>query len=77
MYEHHYDYLRGYCPECNEEIMKDIVEMEGDKEPALDGRVKIEDWILEMLWSDFPEGAARNQLEVKEMANHIRRWEDE
>jgi hypothetical protein len=77
MYEHHYDYLRGYCPDCNEEIMKDIVEMEGEKELAPDGKVMIEEWILEMLWDGFPKGAARNQLAVREMSRHIRRWEDE
>lgn len=37
-------------------------------------RTSIEEWVLRELWEGFPEGAAKNQLASREMAEFIRRW---
>ena len=38
-------------------------------------RTSIEGWVLRELWEAYPEGAAKNQLASREMAEYIRRWE--
>ena len=38
-------------------------------------RISIEEWILRELWEAYPEGAAKNQLASREMAEFIRRWD--
>ena len=37
-------------------------------------RISIEEWVLILLWEAYPEGAAKNQLASREMAELIRRW---
>ncbi len=37
-------------------------------------RTSIEEWVLKLLWEGYPEGAAKNQLASREMADYIRRW---
>ena len=40
-------------------------------------RTSIEEWVLKELWSSYPEGAAKNQLASREMAEYTMRWEVE
>ena len=37
-------------------------------------RTSIEEWVLRELWLAYPEGAAKNQLASREMAEYTRRW---
>ncbi len=37
-------------------------------------RTSIEEWVLRELWVAYPEGAAKNQLAAREMAEYLRRW---
>jgi hypothetical protein len=73
-YESAYEW--GDCPECELVIQEDILEMDKERILAPDAKLRIESWVLEMLWDNYPAGAVRNQLAVREMAGAIRMWKN-
>ena len=40
-------------------------------------KVLIDDYVLYMLWKEYPKGAAKNAMSEVEMRGHISRWRRE